>query len=68
MKKLDQREWCAWSPRADGTEKPDSFKWLMTLFVGDRERSYGSAGPKLVELTRMRPARAPARKVQETAT
>jgi hypothetical protein len=68
MTKLDQREWCAWSPRADGTEKPDSFKLLMTLFVGDRERFYGSAGFKFVELMRMRPARAPVRKVQETAT
>jgi hypothetical protein len=34
----------------NGTEKPDSFKWLMTLLVGDKERFYGSGGPKFVEL------------------
>jgi hypothetical protein len=37
----------------NGTEKPDSFKWLMTLLVGDRERFYGSAGPKFVELSQV---------------
>ena len=37
----------------NGTEKPDSFKWLMTLLVGDRERTYGSAGPKFVELSQV---------------
>ena len=37
----------------NGTERPDSFKWLMTLLVGDRERYYGSAGPKFVELSQV---------------
>ena len=37
----------------NGTEKPDSFKWLMTLLVGDQERFYGSAGPKFVELSQV---------------
>jgi len=37
----------------NGTEKPDSFKWLMTLLVGDKERFYGSAGPRFVELSQM---------------
>ncbi|HET8722975.1 MAG TPA: radical SAM protein [Anaeromyxobacteraceae bacterium] len=37
----------------NGTEKPDSFKWLMTLLLGDRERFYGSAGPKFVELSQV---------------
>ena len=37
----------------NGTEKPDSFKWLMTLLVGDKDRFYGSAGPKFVELSQM---------------
>jgi hypothetical protein len=37
----------------NGTEKPDSFKWLMTLLVGDRERFYGSTGPKFVELSQV---------------
>jgi len=37
----------------NGTEAPDSFKWLMTLLVGDEERFYGSAGPKFVELSQV---------------
>ncbi|HVP68356.1 MAG TPA: radical SAM protein [Anaeromyxobacteraceae bacterium] len=37
----------------NGTEKPDSFKWLMTLLVGDEERFYGSAGPRFVELSQV---------------
>ena len=37
----------------NGTEAPDSFKWLMTLLVGDKERFYGSAGPKFVELSQV---------------
>jgi len=37
----------------NGTEKPDSLKWLLTLLVGDRERYYGSAGPKFVELSQV---------------
>ncbi len=37
----------------NGTEKPDSFKWLMTLFVGDRERMLGSLGPKMAEIAQV---------------
>jgi hypothetical protein len=37
----------------NGTERPDSFKWLMTLLVGDQDRFYGSAGPKFVELSQV---------------
>jgi hypothetical protein len=37
----------------NGTEKPDDFKWLMTLLVGDQDRFFGSAGPKMVELSQM---------------
>ena len=37
----------------NGTEKPDDFKWLMTLLVGDQDRFYGSAGPKMVELSQV---------------
>jgi pyruvate-formate lyase-activating enzyme len=37
----------------NGTESPDSFKWLMTLLVGDRDRFYGSAGPKFAELSQV---------------
>ncbi len=35
----------------NGTEKPDSFKWLLTLRVGTKDRIYGYAGPKFMELT-----------------
>ncbi len=37
----------------NGTEEPDSFKWLMTLCVGDRERMLGCLGPKMVELAQV---------------
>ncbi len=37
----------------NGTEKPDSFKWLMTLFMGDRERMLGSVGPKMAEIAQV---------------
>ncbi len=37
----------------NGTESPDSFKWLMTLLLGDGDRFYGSAGPKFVELSQV---------------
>jgi pyruvate-formate lyase-activating enzyme len=34
----------------NGTEKPDSFKWLLTGRLGTRDRIYGYVGPKLIEL------------------
>ncbi|MDH3495548.1 MAG: radical SAM protein [Gemmatimonadota bacterium] len=34
----------------NGTEKPDSFKWLLTARLGTRNRIYGYVGPKLIEL------------------
>jgi len=35
----------------NGTERPDHFKWLLTLRVGTRDRIYGYAGPKFMELS-----------------
>lgn len=45
----------AFAPAAylNGTERPDSFKWLLTLTVNDREEMLGSAGPKLIELAQV---------------
>ena len=37
----------------NGTEKPDDFKWLMTLLVTDREEILGSVGPKVAELSQV---------------
>jgi hypothetical protein len=34
----------------NGTEKPDSFKWLLTVRLGTTERIYGYAGSKSMEL------------------
>ncbi len=34
----------------NGTEKPDTFKWLLSGRVGTRERIYGYVGPRTVEL------------------
>ena len=34
----------------NGTEKPDSFKWLLAMRFGTTERTYGWAGPKFMEL------------------
>ncbi len=34
----------------NGTEKPDSFKWLLSMRIGTSRRIYGYAGPKMVEL------------------
>lgn len=34
----------------NGTERPDSFKWLLTGRVGTTERIYGHIGPKFMEL------------------
>jgi hypothetical protein len=37
----------------NGTEKPDSFKWLATIMLTDRERFLGSAGPRVMELAQV---------------
>ncbi len=34
----------------NGTQRADSFKWLLTVRFGTRKRIYGYAGPKFVEL------------------
>jgi hypothetical protein len=34
----------------NGTEKPDTFKWLLTGRVGTKERIYGYTGPKFMEV------------------
>lgn len=34
----------------NGTARPDSFKWLLTIRVGTKRRIYGYAGPKFMEL------------------
>ena len=35
----------------NGTERPDSFKWLLTLRIGDRDGIVGYAGPRFLELS-----------------
>jgi len=37
----------------NGTEKPDSFKWLLTARIGTREKIYGYVGPKFMELAQV---------------
>lgn len=34
----------------NGTEKPDSFKWLLTARLGTRKRIHGYVGPRMMEL------------------
>ena len=34
----------------NGTHRPDSFKWLLTLRLGTARRIYGYAGPRFIEL------------------
>lgn len=34
----------------NGTERPDSLKWLLTAYVGTRDRVYGYAGPRFMEV------------------
>ena len=34
----------------NGTEKPDSFKWLLTGRIGTKKNIYGYVGPKFMEL------------------
>lgn len=35
----------------NGTERPDTFKWLLATRVGTRDRIYGYFGPRMAELT-----------------
>lgn len=35
----------------NGTERPDHFKWLLTLRFGTKEKIYGHAGPRFMELS-----------------
>ena len=35
----------------NGTERPDHFKWLLTLRIGTKEKIYGYTGPKFMELS-----------------
>ncbi len=37
----------------NGTEKPDSFKWLLALRAGSRTKVHGYFGPKFVEATQV---------------
>jgi hypothetical protein len=34
----------------NGTERPDHFKWLLSMRLGTKQRIYGYVGPKLVEM------------------
>jgi hypothetical protein len=34
----------------NGTERPDHFKWLLTMRIGTKERIYGYTGPKFMEM------------------
>jgi hypothetical protein len=34
----------------NGTEKPDTYKWLLTGRVGTREKIYGYTGPRFIEI------------------
>lgn len=35
----------------NGTEKPDSYKWLLTCRIGTKDKIYGYCGPKFMELS-----------------
>lgn len=35
----------------NGTDKPDSFKWLLSGRIGTKNRIYGYVGPKFMEVT-----------------
>jgi len=34
----------------NGTERPDHFKWLLTMRIGTKDKIYGYTGPKYMEL------------------
>lgn len=50
-----RERWPDFAPAAylNGTEKPDSFKWLLTVRVGTRKRIYGYLGHKMVEMAQV---------------
>lgn len=35
----------------NGTERPDHYKWLLTMRVGTKDKIYGYAGPRFMELS-----------------
>jgi len=35
----------------NGTERPDHFKWLLTMRIGTKDRIYGYTGPKFMEMS-----------------
>jgi len=35
----------------NGTERPDHFKWLLTMRIGTKDKIYGYTGPKFMELS-----------------
>jgi pyruvate-formate lyase-activating enzyme len=37
----------------NGTERPDQFKWLLTMRVGTKRKIYGYLGPKLIEVAQV---------------
>jgi hypothetical protein len=37
----------------NGTERPDSFKWLLTTRIGTKKRIHGYLGPKAAELSQV---------------
>ena len=53
--KLVKEEFPEFKPAAylNGTEKVDSFKWLLSERVGTKKKIYGYLGPKFMELTMM---------------
>ncbi len=47
-----RKEYPDFTPSAylNGTERPDHFKWLLTMRIGTKERIFGYTGPKFMEL------------------
>lgn len=37
----------------NGTESPSSLKWLLSTYIGTRERTYGYVGPRTAEFTQI---------------
>lgn len=50
-----RERWPDFAPAAylNGTQQPDSFKWLLAVRLGTRERIYGYLGRKMVELAQV---------------
>ena len=53
MTQVLQRRYPDFMPCAylNGTAAPDSFKWLLSMRVGTKDRTYGWVGPKFMELS-----------------